>query len=469
MARVASEINLLELDEEELKRRLKNGEIVVSIYGLGRVGIPLACAWLRAGARVIGVDINEDKVKMLNRGECPIDEPRVPEVIREYVSKGLFIATTDGVSASRNSNIKIITVSTTLKRGLEAIEFNLTPLRKALNTISSGLKIGDMVIIEASVPPGTTEKVARPILESSSGLIAERDFGLAYSPERIAEGRALYDIEEAYPKIVSGIGAKSTKVVKALYSVISKKGVIVMSSTTAAEFEKLAEGIYRDVNIALANELAKLAHALALDFTEIREAANSQPYCNLHLPGVGVGGACLPIYPYFMERVAKEQGIHLELTMTARRINEGMPKYVSNLVISALERLGTRPSDAKVAILGDSFRGNVADSRLSPTHDLVNELKARGINRIVVHDPLIKEDKELKASLSNNLNEVIRESDVIIISTDHDLYKKLTLRKIKEISRKRKIVVIDGRNILRYDDIPINVIYVGIGRPWVIS
>ncbi len=458
----------MELDEGSIKKLLINGELIVSVFGLGRVGLPLACAWLRAGAKVIGVDVNEEKVRLLRKGKCPFHEPRIPEIIKRYIKKETFIVTSDGVWASTNSNVKIVTVSTTLRRGINGVELNLNPLRAALRTIGKGLRQGDIVIIESSVPPGTTEEIAKPLLENVSNLRTERDFGLAYSPERISEGRALYDIEEAYPKIVAGIGPKSTKVVKALYSVIAKKGVIVMSRPTAAEFEKLAEGIYRDVNIALANELAKLAHVLALDFMEIRKAANSQPYCNLHLPGVGVGGACLPIYPYFMEYIARKYGMRLRLTMCAREINDSMPTYVAKLVMSAIEKLGLEIGEVKVAILGDAFRGDVDDSRLSPTHDLVRELKARGIQNIVVHDPLVKEDKELDVPLMDNLIDVVRDSDVVVVCTDHSEYKKLSIKELAEMSGKKKMVIIDGRNIFDYSDIPVNVIYVGVGRPWVI-
>jgi len=299
---------------DEIKEALRSGRIKVAVYGMGRIGIPLACAWLTAGARVIGVDVNEKRVAMLNEGINPFkDEPYVSEILSEALRNGRFKATTNGVEASRESHVKIIIVPVTLKHMRGKVEVNYESLVKAAEAIGRGLKKGDLVILETSVPPGTTRNILKPILERESRLNVEVDFGLAYSPERVAEGRVYLD-----------------KAVRALYECVCRKGVIEVSKLEAAEFEKLAEGIYRDVNIALANELAILAMKLGLDFNEIRNAANSQPYCHLHKPGVGVGGLCIPVYPYFMLNLAEKLGLKLKLVEIAREINENMPKITLN-------------------------------------------------------------------------------------------------------------------------------------------
>ena len=453
---------------DEIKEALRSGKIKVAVYGMGRIGIPLACAWLTAGAKVIGVDVNEKRVAMLNKGINPFkDEPYVNKILREALRNGRFKATINGVEASRESHVKIIIVPVTLKHMRGKVEVNYENLVKVAEAIGRGLKRGDLVILETSVPPGTTRNILKPILERESRLKVEVDFGLAYSPERVAEGRVYLDIIEHYPKIVSGYGEKSLKAVRALYECVCRKGVIEVSKLEAAEFEKLAEGIYRDVNIALANELAILAMKLGLDFNEIRNAANSQPYCHLHKPGVGVGGLCIPVYPYFMLNLAEKLGLKLKLVEIAREINENMPKITLNLIIEAARKIRGKP---RIAILGLAFRGNIADTRNSPTYTLIKLLLAKGLKDIIVHDPYIEQDEKLTSlgiRLTTNINEAVKGRNIIVIATDHNDYKRLKPSELLELSGIGKIAIIDGRNVINeYYKKPKNVTYVGVGRPW---
>jgi len=292
------------LSDDELRSALRSGNLTVAVYGMGYVGTAIAAVWLRAGARVIGVDVDVDKVRRLEACEFKLSDRQVEGELKRL--KDMIRYTTDGVEASRLSNVKIVTVPIYLGKDKRPV---FDAFKSALEGIARGLKAGDLVIIESSVPPGTTMDVALPILEGVSGLRVERDFALAYSPERIYVGRAIADIEERYPKVIGGVGPVSSRVAATLYGSIAKKGVMVLSNPTAAEFEKLAEGVYRDVNIALANELAQLARLLGLDFDEVREAANSQPYSNIHKPGPGVGGSCIPVYPYFLNVRRREGGL----------------------------------------------------------------------------------------------------------------------------------------------------------------
>jgi nucleotide sugar dehydrogenase len=448
---------LAELSDEELKSLLSRGEIRASFFGLGRVGIPSMLAWANAGARCIGVDVKKDIVMKINNGESPINEPLVQDWLSKFVRDGRVRATTDGASASRETEVKVITVPVTLLNGKP----DLSALEKAALSIAAGLKRGDLVILESSVPPGTTRGFLKRILEEKTGMKAEDDFLLAYSPERIAEGRAIKDIVENYPKIVGGIGPKSLRVASALYEMIAKKGVKRMSNEMAAEFEKLAEGVYRDVNIALANELAELCRELGLDFEEIREAANSQPYSHLHKPGTGVGGLCIPIYPVFLMEKANSLGIKLSLVETARKINRDMPGKISFLVKKVAEIMEL--SYPNIGILGLAFRGDLDDSRLSPTYDLVLELMRLGYRSIIVHDPFIKEDevlKELGVKLTSNLEEVLTWADIIVISTDHSLYKEIDFSKL---CARRRVGLVDGRDVVENRA---GCVYVGVGRPF---
>jgi len=458
-------INLLEMERSELKRLISGGKLKVAIYGLGYVGLSLAAVWLRAGARVIGVEVDRSKVERLITGYVPTTDKVVAETVKKGIKVGRLTLTSDGVGASKESNVKIVTVPVPLINS----EPSFDNLNSALTDIAKGLDKGDVVIIESSVPPTTTLRVALPLLESRSGLKCEDDFALAYSPERILIGRAVQDIEERYPKVVAGVGPRSTKVVKDLYSLVARKGVLTMSNPTAAELEKLLEGVYRDVNIALVNELAPLISKLGLDFWEIIEIANSQPYCHLHKPGPGVGGACIPIYPKYVLYIAKRLGVKLPLIELARTVNENMPAEVAKLALELLEELGKDPSNSKVTILGLAFRGDINDSRLSPTYGIISSLKEE-VRELVVHDPFIGHDPELErlgVKLINDLRLALKGSDLVIVVTDHSNYKGMKVSEIKELSGRDAVGVIDTRGVLSGWEAKLKgVRYVGIGRPW---
>jgi len=461
-------INVLEASNDILRENLRKGNITVSIYGLGHIGIALASAWLLAGAKVIGVDMDKNKVRKLNEGLSPIQwEPNVPQIIHDAWSQGRVEATVNGVDASRRSNVKIVAVPITID--FKRKKPNLESLITVSKAIGKGLSKGDLVVIESTVPPGTTEEVVLKELERCSNMRVEEDFGLAYSPERVAEGRALKDIIESYPKIVAGIGPKSTRAISSLYKLICKKGVYEVSSIKVAELEKVFEGVYRDVNIALANELARLARTLGVDYNEIREAANSQPHCHLHMPGTGVGGICIPLYPYFLKNIADKLNVKLELIMKARTINKNMPKEVIDLTLNFIRKLRIEDTNIKIAILGLAFRGDIPDSRLSPTYSLVKQLIKLGYQNVIVHDHLIKDDEILKrlgVILTMRLEEAIKDANVIIVSTDHSLYRKINLNYLLALAKKPTLIV-DGRNVIEIGKditLPKGVIYVGIGR-----
>ncbi len=422
----------------KIKRILNDGQLKIAVYGLGHVGCPLAAVWLRAGAIVIGVDTNTNVINKATKGISPVAELGVTEAFKKGLKARKLSFTSDGINASKESNFKVVAVPVGLDN-----QASLSALEAAISNIAKGLKRGDVVSINPTVPPGTTEDLALPILEKLSGLKNEIDFGLIYSPERIAEGSAIKDIEENYQAIVAGIGPRSLAVGDALYSLISKKGIIKMSSIRAAEAEKLFEGVYRDVNIALANELAKICERLGIDYWEVRKAANSQPYSHLHKPGTGVGGACIPIYPHFVMEVAAKVKATTDITSLAREINSLMPKYCVQEALSLLNKTGKQSANSKVVVLGLAFRGGVSDTRLSPSYDVIQELLNAGCS-VTVHDPYVSNDSKLPSSvvLTKKLDEALDGSDLVIIATDHKQYTKINPRKLG------KAAIYDGRGIL---------------------
>ena len=425
-------------------RLLRKGKLKVAVYGLGHVGVPVMAVWLRAGAHVIGVDKSDIVIRNVLKGRSHIKEPGVEETFSKAISQDRLEATTDLVYASRESNFKIITVPVGFNNGVT----DLFAVKEVAESIAKGLKDTDVVSLNATVPPGTTEEFLLPILEKHCGLQCEKQFGLIYTPERIYEGRAIKDIEDNYPSIVAGIGPRSLRVGAALYSFVAKKGVIKMSSIRVTEFTKICEGVYRDVNIALANELAKVAEQLKVDCWEARAASNSQPFCNIHKPGIGVGGACIPVYPHFLIEVANKLKQQCDIVKITRKINLSMPAYCVENAVELMRIAGKDISNSNVAILGLAFRSEVEDTRLSPTYDIINELLALGC-RIVVHDPYVKEDEKIpeQVKLTNDLSYTLTNADLVIVATDHKKYSKLTKKTIEKYVTD-PVVVYDGRGIL---------------------
>lgn len=430
----------------QLERKIRTGELKVAVCGLGHVGSAMASVWLRAGAHVIGIDKSSQILNYAREGKTHLPEPGVTEAYSEGIRTGRFTVYDDLMQASHDSYLKLICVPV-LSRGGTA---DLTSLKEVASEVGKGLKKGDVVSVNPSVPPGTTEGIICKILEDkSSGLSVDSDFSLLYNPERIYEGRAIEDIEERYPAIIAGAGPNSTRVGKELYSLIFKKGVLVLSSIKAAEAEKLFEGVYRDVNIALANELAKLCEKIGVNFWEAREAANSQPFCNLHKPGVGVGGACIPVYPQFVIDTARRLGVQCEITAQSRAINNSMPAYCVNEAVCLLEERSKKSiSGAIVTLLGLSFRGGVSDTRLSPTYDVIDEFLNHKVGEIRIHDPLVAMDSRLssypvRVRLTTDIHNAIQDTDLVFLVADHQEYRLLNQKKL------RGVPVYDGRGILR--------------------
>ncbi len=423
----------------DLARRVKSGEFKIAVYGLGHVGSPLASVWLRAGAYVIGVDKSPRVLENAKKGKTHVPEPGVNEAFSKGLKDKRFYVYDDPVKASQDAHFKLICVPVLLTDSFSA---DLAAVKQVASAIGRGLKKGDVVSLNPSVPPGTSEDVVLPILEKESGLQAEWDFYMVYNPERIYEGRAIEDIEERYPAVIAGAGPKSLEIGSKLYSLVAKKGVIKMSSMRTAETEKLLEGVYRDVNIALANEMAKFCEKVGVDFWEAREAANSQPFCHIHKPGAGVGGACIPVYPHFVLHTADINKVECNITRLGRNVNDSMPAYCVDQAMKLLE--GASVSQSTVTLLGLAFRGSVSDTRLSPTYKIIEELKKLKVKEIRVHDPLVASDPALPQDvmLTSNLSKAVQGADLVMLVSDHPEYRSLTQRELGGAP------VYDGRGIL---------------------
>lgn len=446
-------MKLLGLNREEVKQAFKEGKVTIAVYGLGKMGLPLAAVFAEHGANVIGVDINEKVVNNINNGINHInEEPGLDELVRKNVEEGRLRATTDGVWAAKQADVMIIIVPTlTDDRG----NLKLDPVYDVVRKISQGLEKGDIIITEATMPPGTTESLI-PILKESGLKLGE--FGLAHAPERTMTGTAIRDITGQYPKIVGASDEKTLEAVIGIYETINRKGVIPVSSIKAAEAVKVFEGVYRDVNIALANELALWCEEHGLDALEVFKAANTQPYCHLHMPGAGVGGHCIPYYPWFIINLAKKT--NPRLIKTAREVNDFMPHHVVELVIKGLNEIGRSLKGSNVLVLGLTFRGGVKEFTKSPAIPIIKELKEWGA-KVYVYDPLCtpEDAKRFGAEWKEDFKNI----DAIIIVTDHKEFRDLDLDKISKQVRSK--VIIDGRNVLDAEKVvKLGFIYFRVGR-----
>ncbi len=448
---------------EEIIKGVKSGRVSIAVFGLGKIGLPLSTIFANKGASVIGVDINEEIVHEINKGRNPIEgEPGLNELVERAVSARRLKATTDGRYAARKADVMIIVVPTLID---DKKNIDISAIEDVCGSIAAGLERGDFVITESTLPPGTTKKVIIPILERSGLKLGE--FGVAHCPERVSSGRAIEDITRAYPKIVGGADEKSTETAKALYSVINEKGVIAVSDATTAEAVKVFEGVYRDVNIALANQLAIVCEELGIDALEAFKVANTQPFCHIHAPGCGVGGHCIPVYPYFIIKIVNCDTSMLEI---ARMINEDMPRRTVEKLLKILDahrmlekgeegeeagegmNVGTvrekekeEEGKLRVLVLGLTFRGDVKETRFSPSLEIIRILRDELNAEVFAYDPLLSRE-EVEEFATYMHPEKAHDLDAVVIATDHKSFKEIDWDAFGE--RMRHKIVIDGRNLI---------------------
>lgn len=385
----------------------------ISIVGLGYVGLPLALEFAKAGLKVFGIEQNPSKVEKVNRGESYIEDVDSRE-LQEVVSSGKLRAFTEFYPIKDSSAI-VICVPTPLTIHKEP---DISYIVNVTNEISRFLKKGQLVVLESTTYPGTTEEVVLPILEKS-GLKGKEDFYLVFSPERVDPGNKKFSTRDI-PKVIGGIDKKSTELAVRLYSYITDK-VYPVSSPKVAEMEKLLENIFRLVNISFINELALLCHRMNIDIWEVIEAASTKPYGFMPFyPGPGLGGHCIPIDPFYLSWKAKEYNFDVRFIELAGEINDNMPYYIVDMVMKALNSQRKALNGSKVLVIGVAYKPNVADPRESPALKIIPELERLGAE-VEYYDPYIKEIKIGKNCKSIQLTEdKIKESDCILILTDHD-------------------------------------------------
>lgn len=392
---------------------LKNKTI--AIYGLGHIGLPTAAILASNNLKVIGADVNSKNVDMINKGICSFKEPGLDELVKKCVDNQLLHATTDLVEAASKSDILIVIVPTPVDKTNNA---DLTYVKSACESISKGLKKDNLVIIESTVPPETGINVVKPILEKS-GLHCGEDFYLAYSPERALPNNTLYEMTHN-TRIVGGYNKKSADMASVVYSYITQSDIIQVKNMTSAEMVKLMENTYRDVNIALANEFALLCEKIDVNVNEVIKSANYHPRVNIHSPGPGVGGHCIPVDPYFLIELGNKYDVETPLLDSSRLINNSMPQHVLEILLNNIDT----KTKHTIGILGIAYKGNVDDIRETPSIELINLLKEYDFD-IIAHDPYVNCETITKLNIKYESYENVLKSDCVILMTDHDLYKSI--------------------------------------------
>ncbi|MBA7497321.1 UDP-N-acetyl-D-glucosamine 6-dehydrogenase [subsurface metagenome] len=404
--------------KQVLLSKIKNKTAVVGVVGLGYVGLPLAVEKAKAGYRTIGFDIQEKKVNMVNKSQNYIGDIVEGDLIK-VVESGMLKATAD-YSFVRGVDCVAICVPTPLDLYRQP---DISYIKVTTENIAKYLHKGMLVILESTTYPGTTEELVKPILEEYSGLKCEEDFFLAFSPERVDPGNLIYKTKNT-PKVVGGVGKDSTEVAATLYRNILESDVFEASSPKVAEMEKILENTYRNINIALVNEMAILCHKMGIDVWEVIEAAKTKPFgFQAFYPGPGIGGHCIPLDPFYLTWKAREYQYHTRLIETAGEINNYMPEFVVERAMKLLNQKRKTMNGSKVLLMGVAYKQDIDDVRESPALKVIEHLEKQGAI-VQYNDPYIPELTH-KGKQYNSLDfnaETIQQADIVIITTCHTSY-----------------------------------------------
>lgn len=457
----------------------------VCVIGLGYIGFPTACVVARAGHEVLGVDVNSDLIDKLNNGGLHIvNENGLAEIAREAFSSGRLRVS----KSPEPADVFILAVPTPCRRLPDSVEIgaarkevaaavqdfgpaadvpgecgvpagprfgaDLTYVEQAARDIAPYLRPGNLVILESTVSPGTTDVLVRKVLEAGSGLVCGRDFYLAHAPERVLPGRILEELTRN-DRVIGGVNEESTERAIAFYRTFVQ-GEVVGTDATTAELVKLMENTFRDVNIALANEFAFICEKLGVNVFEAIALANRHPRVNILKPGPGVGGHCIAVDPYFIVEAAPEQARLINL---ARQINSSMPHHVLELVRNVTKRAREAGTVIeKVAALGASYKPDVGDERESPALEVARLLVAEGYD-VSIHDPYVERFSRTP------LTDVLSGADLLVLLTDHQVYRsELRPNGVKKLMRQNFIVDTRGFFGGEWDKAGFEVVRLGVGR-----
>jgi dTDP-alpha-D-glucose dehydrogenase len=445
-----------------LVRGMRSG---IAIVGFGYIGTVIGAVLADRGWPVTGIDVRQSVVDDINLGKTTVAEPGLSELVSNGVRTGRLRATTD-FSAVAENDFVIVNVGTPLGPDYEPI---VDDIKAAARAVGEHLRAGHVVILKSTVPPGTTETLVRPILEETSGLRAGTDFGLAFCPERLAEGQAIHELT-SIPVVVGAVDERSARACATLWRHALGVESVIVDDPRTAEMVKLADNLWVDLNVALANELAKLCDRLGMDALQVISAANTMPKgghpVNILRPSMGVGGYCLTKDPWFLNHLGQSVGLDLAIPRTSRTVNDTMPGYTYELLTKLLADRGGTIEASKIAVLGIAFKNNTGDCRLTPTKYVVSLLEDSGC-QLSIHDPWVPDEEArtvTKIPLSPDIESAVKDADAIVVLAGHREFHQITLARLSELAADG-CVFLDGRN--SFDPAAVRAagfVYKGIGR-----
>ncbi|MEO3867428.1 nucleotide sugar dehydrogenase [Nonomuraea sp. B12E4] len=437
----------------------------VAVIGFGYVGSCIAATLADRGFDVVGVDTDPRLIDELNAGHCRFHEHGLPELIFRGMESGRLRVTTDPAETG-DADVVLIAVGTPIRDDGSLAD---DQLRAACRGLSRHIRRGQLVVLKSTVPPGTTRDVVLPLLESG-GLTGGIDFGLAFTPERLAEGTALQELR-TFPIVAGGLGQDSARDAAEFWRRALEVEVIPLDSLESAEIVKLADNWWIDLNIALANELAKFCSLYGVDVLDVISAANTIPKgkgkVNILLPSVGVGGSCLTKDPWMVWRSARRRGVDILTASAGREVNAGMPEYTAELILNELAEEGKDPASSKVAVLGLAFKNNTGDLRATPTLGVVTALRKAGVD-VRLYDPLVdatRAEELFGTKPAGTLAEAAHDADCVAVLALHREFQDIDFSMLPVANT---CLVLDGRAYYSKEKIEslrrLGYRYRGIGR-----
>jgi len=445
-------------NHDDVEKALKSQTLRVCVVGIGRIGLPTALLFAKSGLDTIGVDINESLVQNINSGIYPLkDELGIEEIFNDVIINKKFSATTKIEDAVPNSDLILLSLPTPMD------ENNIpdySALRSVATKLSKILSPNSLVIVESTIEPGFIEdEMVSTILKSGRLKIGE-NFFIGVCPENANPGEILHDFTNL-PRLVGGINNHVTKLIKMIYGFVFSVELVEMPDCKTANAVKLTTNVFRDVNIAFVSELSLMFEKLGIDTMKVLEAAKKKYNFQIHYPGAGVGGPCLPINSYQLLNSAKRAGVKLSMIESGRKINEKMPDHVVKLTSDAFKESNKSLQNSDILILGVSYKPNVKDIQLSPAEKIIKKLQNLGAN-VYVYDPYFPSENVFGIKVEENLDYILPKMDAAIIVTAHDDFKKI---KISSFIKMKSPILIDTRGIIDPSSAKLEkIIFRGLGR-----
>ena len=429
----------------ELFDKLVNGKEQLAVVGLGYVGMPIAHAFAKKGLKVIGFDLNKEKIELYKAGIDPTKEVGDDEI------KNTKIHFTSEESELKKARFIIVAVPTPVNTDHTP---DLTPVIGASEIVGRNLISGAIVVYESTVYPGCTEDVCIPILEKNSGLKCGVGFKVGYSPERINPGDKIHRLENIR-KIISGIDEDSLKEIKAVYELVIEVGTYPVSNLRTAEAVKVVENSQRDINIAFMNELAMVFDRMNIDTNEVVDGMNTKWNALGFRPGL-VGGHCIGVDPYYFTYEAEKLGYHSQIILNGRIVNDSMGSFIADAAIKKMIEAGQAPKKSKVVILGMTFKENCPDTRNSKVNDIVKQLNLYGIKPIVVDPWASGQEAFREYGVQLSCIDEVRGADCVIIAVAHEVFKNMSIKEIKKFYKDvpdEEKVIIDVKGLYKIEDL----------------